>query len=104
GEGPRDPAGRARNRFGHGLSEQLPLRSAAVDHAVLADADAPAGLVAEQEETRACYEVWVRAGQPRGQYDAEVDVGPHPEGGGRGHRGARAVGAGTDRVHAVAGE
>src|SRR5205823_1493899 len=61
-EGPRDPAGRARHRLGYGLSEQLPLWSAAVDYAVLADADAPAGLAAEQEETCACHEVWVRAG------------------------------------------
>src|SRR5437867_7341496 len=59
GEGPRDPAGWAGHRLGYGLSEQLPLWSAAVDHAVLADADAPAGLVADQEETRACAQVWV---------------------------------------------
>src|SRR5438874_13814074 len=60
GEGARDPAGRARHRGGHRLSEQLPLRSAAVHYAVLADADAPAGLAAFKEEACVRHEVWVR--------------------------------------------
>src|SRR5207247_6243109 len=89
GEGAGDPAGRARDRGGYGLSEQLPVWLAAIGDAVVADADAPTGLAAEQEEARLCHEVWVRGGQPRGQYDAEVHVDPGAKGGGRRHRGAR---------------
>src|SRR5207249_7840332 len=43
GEGARVTAGRAGDRGGHRLSEQLPLRGAAEHHAELADADAPVG-------------------------------------------------------------
>src|SRR2546425_7388486 len=57
-----------------------------------------------QEETRACDQVRVRSRQPRGEHDAEVHVGPYQQGGGRRDRSARAVGAGTDGLHAGAGE
>src|SRR2546422_3064635 len=57
-----------------------------------------------QEETRARDQVRVRAGQPRGEHDAEVRVGPHQQGGGRRDWRAWAVGAGADRLYAVPGE